>query len=458
MHTASLAPALQPPLKLALSGAKYWPADGAAQPDGRRYDGPAIGAALLAKLAAEGKPATPEWCEHDYLWRCCTTAAAVRWLAASGCAAGGLAHGLALVRHALDEEMFGVAAELAAAGAEWVGDAATPRAQVGNAFRAMDDLMRSCTSTQAARTANAAPVLASLAAAAQASHGPVIARAIAASAAAFAARAEAHEAELAASDAITDASIPAVKPALLAHVATLDDFKQVVMVALVAPELYARDVALQTLRRPFPEHPDLTARVLAMLDAWRAMERKAESAAEKRYLRAGRARNARVLSNAVADALGLPQVAAPVQPEPEQVTAEFDELVTLQCRCGGSVVAPKSAVDSLQLHHMFEAEADVYAAGSAALLQIPVTATQLRLVFDLIAATNGKPVSAAGIDAAAEMLEERCRAPGAGEAEALPLMVMFSVIDFLGAPLALTWAAAAAAARALKREGEAYSR
>ena len=453
-----MARALQPPLELALSSPRYWPANGEAEQDGTRYDGQAVCEALLAALAAEGEPATPHWCNAGYLWRCCNSAAAVRWLAACGCAGGKrvpAAHALALLRSSLEADNADMAAELVAADADLVGTAATLGAQVANARRATAELMRICAGSHHKRAVNAAPVLASLAAAAAASHGPAIAEAIADAAAEFAAEAEAREAELAASDAV----IPTGNAAWLTRFAVLDDFRKVAMVALRDPAEYDRSVAWQTLRKPFPEHPHLANQVLAALDAQRIAERKAESAALQRYSRAGLVRNSRMLSNAIAAALGLPQVAALVppaaaQPKPEQAAADSDALVTLLCMCEGTVVAPKSAAAKLaSLRDVLAADADVCAAFSAELPQMPVAAAQLELVFELMAAGNGKPISAAGIDLLAAMVEERCCVPGAGDVAALPLLELLQAIDVVGAPIELSWAAAVAAARALKREG-----
>ena len=456
VQTASLSRGLRPPLELALSSAAYWPrcSDHA---DEERYDGPKICNALLAALAAEGKPATPPWCNGGYLWRCCHSAAAVRWLVASGCAGGSrvpAAHAVALLRSSLDADNEALAAELVAAGADLVGDASSLSAQLVHAKRAIADLLRVCSGSHDARARHAAPVLASLAAAAAASHGAVIGEGVAAAAAAFAEAAEAREAELAASDAV----IEAADAGWLARVAALDDFVQVATVALTDADAYARSVAWQALRKPRPDDPRLADAVLAVLDARHVAERAAAAAALFRASRAGRARNARALANAIAEALALPSYAvpvqhAPVQPQPEQAAADdANAHVTLVCADGGSVVAPPAAAATLSvLRGMFDADADC----NAQLPRLPlVTAPQLALLLELLAAGKGTS-SAAGIAAAAAMLEERCREPGAGEAAALPLLQLLLAADVVGAPHALSWAAAVAAARALVREGSA---
>ena len=456
MQTASQSRGLRPPLELALSSSAYWPCcnDHA---DEEQYDGPKICKALLAALAAEGKPATPPWCNSGYLWRCCHTAAAMRWLAASGCAGGGrvpAAHAVALLRSSLDADNAAVAAELVAAGADLVGDATSLSAQLVHAKRAIADLMHVCSGSHDARATHAAPVLASLAAAAAASHGAVIGEGVAAAAAAFAEAAEAREAELAASDAV----IEAADAGWLARVAALDDFVQVATVALTDADAYARSVAWQALRKPRPDDPRLADGVLAVLDARHVAERAAASAALFRASRAGRARNARAIANAIAAALALPSYAAPVQhapvqPQPEHAAANADSPpnhVTLLCADGGSVVAPTAAAATLSLlRGMFDADAD----SNAQLPRLPlVTAPQLALLLELLAAGKGSS-TAAGIATAAATLEERCREPGAGEAAALPLLQLLLAADVVGAPHALSWAAAVAAARALVREG-----
>jgi hypothetical protein len=128
--------------------------------------------------------------------------------------------------------------------------------------------------------------------------------------------------------------------------------------------------------------------------------------------------------------------------------------VTLLCADGESVTAPASVLASFALlRGLFHC--DEYAGGAfiAEPPQLPVTAPQLQMLIALLTADIGRP-STAGIATGVAMLEERYRAPGArGTVAAEPLLHMLLAADKVGAPLALSWAAAVAAARALVRGG-----